>query len=261
MTKTAVLVISFGTSYPETLGKTIAAIENDLGAAFPEADVFRAFTSGMIRRKIEKRDGVHIDSPLEAIQKIKAEGYTDVVCQTTHIINGTEYDLMMADLKPYAEAFDSFTVGRPLLTTHEDYQAVTKILVDALPKMSPVDAWVYMGHGSEHTANSAYPAMNYYFANAGHPECLMGTVEGFPEVEDIVGSLKQTNYKRVGLSPFMIVAGDHAQNDMAGDDKDSWKNILFSAGYDVTCDVRGLGENPAIRAMFVDHAKNGKPIA
>ena len=260
MTKTAVLVISFGTSYPETLSKTIAAIENDLGAAFPGADVFRAFTSGKIRRKIEKRDGIHIDSPLEAIQKIKAEGYTDVVCQTTHIINGTEYDLMMADLKPFAEAFDSFTVGRPLLTTHEDYQAVTNILIDALPEMSPVDAWVYMGHGSEHTANSAYPAMNYYFAHAGHPECLMGTVEGFPEVEDIIQSLKQTNYKRIGLSPFMIVAGDHAQNDMAGDDEDSWKNVLCSAGYDVICDVRGLGENPAIRAVFVDHAKNGKPI-
>ena len=261
MSKTAVLVISFGTSYPETLSKTIAAIEQDIGAAFPGADVFRAFTSGMIRRKIEKRDGVHIDSPLEAIQKIQDQGYTDVVCQTTHIINGTEYDLMMADLKPFAKAFDHFTVGRPLLTTHEDYREVTAILIDALPEMSPVDAWVYMGHGSEHTANSAYPAMNYYFESAGHPECLMGTVEGFPEVEDVVKSLGQTHVKRIGLSPFMIVAGDHAQNDMAGDDEDSWKNILSSAGYEVTCDVRGLGENPAIRAMFVNHAKNGTPIA
>ncbi len=260
MEKTALLVVSFGTSYPETLAKTIAAIETELQTAFPEADLFRAFTSKKITAKLQKRDGVTVDSPGSAMKKIVAAGYEQVICQTTHIINGTEYDQMIFELRQWASQFRRMTVGRPLLTTHEDFKQVTRILMEEILPLAEQEAWVFMGHGSVHHANSAYPAMNYYLERFGHPGCFMATVEGFPELTDVVAELKAGGYTRVGLSPFMVVAGDHAQNDMAGDRPDSWKNQLTRAGFHVRCRMSGLGENKAIRRMFVEHAREGEVI-
>lgn len=259
MKKQALLVISFGTSFHDTYHKTIEAIEKDLQQAFPDADFFEAYTSRMIIKKLKQRDGIDVDLPAQALEKIKAAGYTDVICQTTHIINGHEFYLTVKDLRPFQDQFDRFTIGRPLLTQHEDFVDITKILVDQLPPMSPVDAWVFMGHGTEHHANSGYPAMDHYL-KAYNKHLYMATVEGYPTLDDVIAELKTQNIRRVGLMPFMVVAGDHANNDMAGDEPDSWKNRLIAEGFDVTCVVKGLGELPEARKMFVEHAQNGTPL-
>lgn len=259
MKKQALLVISFGTSFHDTYHKTIEAIEKDLQQAFPDADFFEAYTSRMIIKKLKQRDGIDVDTPAEALEKIKAAGYTNVLCQTTHIINGHEFYLTVKDLKPFQDDFDTFEIGRPLLTQHEDFEEITKILVDNLPPLSPVDAWVYMGHGTDHHANSGYPAMDHYLKEYSD-KLYMATVEGYPTIDEVMKHLKVRRIKRVGLMPFMVVAGDHANNDMAGDDPDSWKSKLTAAGFDVTCVVKGLGEIPAVRQMFVEHAQHATPI-
>lgn len=252
--RTALLVISFGTSYPETCEKTIGAIERDLAARFPEADLFRAFTSRMIIKKIRKRDGVQVDTPREALERIAAAGYGRVMVQTTHIINGTEYSEMVHELHRHCPDSLELTIGRPLLTTHSDFSAVTAILAGVAADRAPDEAWVFMGHGTVHHANSAYPAMAWYLGRHGGPGLFLATVEGYPELSEVLPLLAAGGYKKVSLMPFMIVAGDHAQNDMAGEDPDSWKNQLAAAGYEVTCHIKGLGEIPAIRQLFVAHA-------
>ena len=258
--KKALLVISFGTSFPETRAKTIGAIEDVLQKAYPEYDFFRAFTARMIIKKLKKRDGEVVDTPLEALKRIKDLGYQEVVCQTTHVINGYEYALTLSELRQYQDEFESLTMGTPLLTTQKDFEKVAEILAEELPELSEEDACIFMGHGTDHHANCAYPAMDYYFKHHGHPEVFMGTVEGFPTLADIIPSLKERKCKRVHLLPFMIVAGDHAQNDMAGDGEDSWKSQLMAEGFDVICHLKGIGENSAIQNMFVEHAKIAKEV-
>lgn len=260
MPKKALLVISFGTSYNETREKTITAIENELRAGYPEHDFFRAFTSRMIIKKLKERDGEIIDIPHEALEKLKAEGYTEVVCQTTHVINGYEYDLMISELKKFENDFEVLTIGTPLLTTIEDYQQVAETAISELPPIGEQEALVYMGHGSEHHANATYPAMDYTFKHMGHKNAFMGTVEGFPALEDIIPQLKEKGYHKIYLAPFMIVAGDHAINDMAGDEEDSWKRILENEGFEVECILKGLGQFNGIRKMFLEHCRNGRNV-
>lgn len=260
MPKKALLVISFGTSYNETREKTITAIENNLRADYPDYDFRRAFTSRMIIKKLKERDGEHIDIPHEALEKIKAEGYTEVVCQTTHVINGYEYDLTINELKKFEDDFDVLTIGTPLLTTIEDYQQVAQIAIEELPTLKEGEALVYMGHGSDHHANATYPAMDYTFKHLGYKNAFMGTVEGFPSLDDIIPQLKEKNYHKIYLAPFMIVAGDHALNDMAGDDEDSWKNILEAEGFEVECVLKGLGQFKGIQDMFLAHCRSGKSV-
>ena len=259
MAKQALLVVSFGTSYHETYHKTIEAIENDLKAAFPEADFFHAYTSKMIISKLKKRDGIAMDTPVEALEKIKAGGYTEGICQATHIINGHEFYRMIREMRPYQDVFERFIVGRPLLSSHADFEAMAGVLADLLPPLSPVDAWVFMGHGTDHHANSCYPAMDHYLKACGS-NLFMATVEGYPTLKDVTAALYAGHYRRVGLMPFMVVAGDHALNDMAGADGDSWQSRLRAEGFDVASVVRGLGEYPSVRAMFIDHAQNGTEL-
>ncbi len=259
MAKQALLVVSFGTSYHETYHKTIEAIEHDLKAAFPKADFFHAYTSKMIIAKLKKRDGIAMDTPVEALEKIKAGGYTEVICQVTHIINGYEFYRMIRAMRPYQDAFERFEIGRPLLSSHADFKTMAGVLADLLPPLSPVDAWVFMGHGTEHHANSCYPAMDHYLKARGQ-NLFMATVEGYPTLETVMVELHAGRYRRVGLMPFMVVAGDHALNDMTGDAADSWQNRLRAEGFDVIPVVRGLGEYLSVRAMFVDHAQNGTAL-
>ena len=234
MAKQALLVVSFGTSYHETYHKTIEAIENDLKAAFPEADFFHAYTSKMIIGKLKKRDGIAMDTPVEALEKIKAGGYAEVLCQATHIINGHEFYRMIREMRPYQDVFERFIVGRPLLSSHADFETMAGVLTDLLPPLSPVEAC-----GSN---------------------LFMATVEGYPTLKDVTAALHAGHYRRVGLMPFMVVAGDHALNDMAGADGDSWQSRLRAEGFDVASVVRGLGEYPSVRAMFIDHAHNGTAL-
>ncbi|MEF9917987.1 MAG: sirohydrochlorin cobaltochelatase [Eubacterium sp.] len=260
MSKKALLVISFGTSYRETREKTIGAIEKDLQMNFPDHDFKRAFTSRMIIKKLKERDGEAVDIPREALEKLKNEGYTEVVCQTTHVINGYEYDLTISELKKFENDFEVLTIGAPLLTTIKDYERVVDIVAEELPKTAKGEALLYMGHGSEHHANATYPAMDYTFKHMGHPNMFMGTVEGFPSLDDIIPQLKEKGYHKLYLAPFMIVAGDHAINDMASDEADSWKTLLTNEGFEVECVLKGLGQFRGIQDMFAEHAKDGKDV-
>lgn len=258
MSKKAILVVSFGTSFNETRKVTIDALEQAIGEANPDATVYRAWTSNFIIRKIEKRDGVKIDTVAEAFARMEADGVTDVVVQPTHVINGIENDKMTAECRSYAEHFASIKVGTPLLTSQEDAEECVDALREDYTFVADDEAVVFMGHGSEHYASFVYPAMNFIFRDKGYDNFFLGTVEGYPELPSIVKELKRLQPKKVYISPFMIVAGDHANNDLAGDEEDSWKSILEAEGFKVEPVLVGLGERASIRKIFVEHAEKAK---
>ncbi len=252
--KEAILVVSFGTSYPETLEKNIAAIETDIGHLFPHLPLRRAFTSGMILRRWASR-GVEMDDVPAALRKLEADGVARVILQPTHIMNGDEYDKLTAQAQPFTGRME-LRMGTPLLTELEDYQAVAEALQTSIAPPAEDEAVVFMGHGTEHYANPAYLQMEYLLHDLGWKRAFFGTVEGYPGTDEVMRRLAEhPEVKKVRLYPFMVVAGDHAQNDMAGPEPDSWKNRMEQAGYQVEPVLRGLGEYPAIRAIFADHAK------
>ena len=260
MTERAVLAVSFGTSHRDTLEKNIAAIEAELAAAFPERTVRRAFTSGMILRKLAG-EGTHIDNVPQALERLLAEGCTDVVVQPTHVMNGEEYHKLLAQAEPYRARFARMSFGRPLLTAAEDYAALGRALMEALPAQRADTAVLYMGHGSEHQANSAYALMEYAFHDLGRKDVVIGTVEGYPGFGEALRRLKERpQVRRVELRPLMTVAGDHAKNDLAGDEEDSWRRRLEAEGYETVCVLTGLGEHPAVRALFVEHARQAEQL-
>ncbi len=251
--KKAILAVSFGTSYPDTLLKTIAATEQALAGAFPDWEVRRAFTSGMIIRKLKERDGVEIENVSQAMHRLEQEGYTHVAVQSTHVMHGEEYEKMLSQLEPYRLRMQ-ISVGMPLLHSEADYTSVAQALLNWLPPLDADEALVLMGHGTTHFANSAYAQMEHMLQGLCD-RVYLATVEGYPTLDSVERQLaKRTEIRRLMLAPFMLVAGDHARNDMSADE-DSWAAQLKKAGYPVRCILRGLGECPAIRALFVEHCR------
>ena len=256
MDKKAILAVSFGTSYHDTLERTIGAIEQALAAVFPDRMLLRAFTSGMICRKLRERDGVDIPSPARALEQLLDEGVTDVVIQPTHVINGAEYDKLMDQAAPFREKFARLTVGAPLLTSIEDYQAVADAILEQLPGQQPDTTQVFMGHGTEHYVNPSYTQLEYLLHDWGRGDILIATVEGYPGFEELERRLaERPQVRKLLLMPLMIVAGDHANNDMAGDEEGSWKAAFEAAGYEVTTVVEGLGSLEAVQDLLVAHAQ------
>ncbi|MPW26281.1 sirohydrochlorin cobaltochelatase [Alkalibaculum sp. M08DMB] len=256
MKKKALLVVSFGTSYEETRKKTIDKIEEDLANNFPEAQMFRAFTSQMIINKLKKRDGLMINNPKEALNELVNLGFDEVLIQPTHIINGSEFEGLYSDIIEFKSKFSKIELGRPLLTSTEDYVKVVHSMSQIFPKDLEDKIILLMGHGSEHHANAAYPCLDYVFKEEGFNNVHIATVEGFPELDTIIDKTKSQSIKNVTLMPLMIVAGDHIQNDLVGDEEDSWKNILLSKGYNVDSIIVGMGEIEQIRQLFIEHAEN-----
>ena len=255
MGKKALLVVSFGTSFEEAL-PAIVNIEETCKKAFPDYDFYRAFTSGMIIRKWARTKNVIIHNPDEVMKRLVAEGYEEVICQPTHIINGLEYDKMMNMLLAYKDQIPTIKVGTPLLTEEEDYKEACEIVMQELEKpLAKDEAFVFMGHGTEHFANSAYSQFENMLRDLGHESTYVGTVEGFPSLDYVIRRLKIREIKKVYVMPLMIVAGDHAHNDMAGDSPDSWVCQFENAGFEVCPIIKGLGEYPGIRRMYVEHAQ------
>lgn len=252
--KKAVLVVSFGTSYQETREKTIVACENKIKAAFEGYDFFRAYTSGMVIRKIAREEGFVIDNPEEALQRIYELGYEEVVVQSLHIICGDEYTKIKDQVEAYKDKFKKITLGRPLLTLINDYKETVALLKQELPELKEGEGIVFMGHGTEHPAHSAYCALDYMF-DQEDMKIYVGTVEGYPEIDEVFKRLKRDNIKKIYLTPFMLVAGDHATNDMASDEEDSWKTRFEAAGYEVEIIFKGLGEYKGVQQRFITHAK------
>ena len=246
-----ILVVSFGTSHLDTMKKTISVIEREISERFQEYRVYRAFTSGMIIRKLKRTENLAVDTVQEALNRMKEDGIEDVIVQPTHIINGVEYDRMMKDLMENMFLFRRIRVGKPLLSSVDDYKKSIHAVM-AETQLEDDEVLVLMGHGTDHHANSAYPTLEYTFHALGYNQVLVGTVESFPELKNVMAKLEISGKKKVVLMPFMLVAGDHAKNDMAGEE-DSWKSELEDAGYEVRVIMKGLGEFEGIRKIFTEH--------
>lgn len=254
MKKKALLVISFGTSHLKSLENSIQKIEEDFKKAFPERDIIRVFTSNMIRKKLERRDGMKIFSPSEALEYLKDNGYEDVIIQSTHIIPGSEY----TKITDAVETLDKemlVKIGRPLLYTHEDFIALKDFFNAVIGRQNPdkETAVLLMGHGTDAKNNLYYPALDYYLNTDSPFRYFVATVEGYPEFPMIKEKITQ-DYSKVVLMPLMVVAGEHVKNDMLND-KDSWKNQLEEKGIQVEVLPQGLGEYPEIRDIFIEHAR------
>lgn len=249
--KKAILVVSFGSSHLDALEKNIDKMEAQVSEAFPEYSVYRAFTSQMIIRKLKKVENLHFHTVKEAMEQMSADGVENVIVQPTHIINGIENDSMMCDIMEFTERFRKIRVGKPLLTSVEDYKKSIHALMSEVG-LGVGEALVLMGHGTDHHANSAYPTLEYTFHSLGYNQVLVGTVDGFPDLKNVMTKLEISGIKKVVLLPFMLVAGDHAKNDMAGDE-DSWKTQLEDAGYQVRAVIKGLGEMRGIRNIYIEH--------
>ncbi len=255
------LVVSFGTSYNDSRAATIGAVESAMETAFPDYAVRRGFTSNIIIEHIQRRDGVVIDDVAEALARAKANGVKNLLVQPTHLMNGYEYGDLVKELEGCVSDFESVRIGAPLLTTDEDFAAVAQAMVDAAAGYDDGKTAVcYMGHGSEAAANGIYARMQQHLTDSGHDNFFVGTVEAEPTAEDLVKLVKAGGYERVVLRPMMIVAGDHANNDMAGDGEDSWKSVFTAAGFQVTCEINGLGELEAIQQLLAAHAGEAKPL-
>ena len=250
------LVVSFGTSFNDSRRLTIGAIEESLAESFPDWSVRRGFTSQIIIDHVLSRDGVAIDNVSEALNRAADNGVKTLVVQPTHLMDGYEYNDLVDELAGFADAFEAIAVGEPLLSSDGDFAAVAEAIVQATAEYDDGETAIcFMGHGTEAESNGVYAKMQQVLSEAGHENYFIGTVEAEPSVEDLLKAVQAGDYRRVVLRPLMIVAGDHANNDMAGDDEDSWKSVFEGAGYEVECVLSGLGELEAIRELFVQHAQ------
>ena len=253
----AILVVSFGTSYNDSRDITIGAVENAISKAFPQYEVRRAFTSQIIIDILKERDGLDIDNVEEALNRAAADGVKELVVQPTHLMNGYEYTDLVDKLKEYENKFDKIAVAEPLLINDEDFDAVIKAITEKTASYDDGETAIcFMGHGTEADSNGVYAKLQEKLAKAGYENYYIGTVEAEPSLDTVVEALnKKGTYKKVVLEPLMLVAGDHANNDMAGEEEDTWKTVLEGKGYEVKCLIEGLGQIPAIQDVYVEHTQ------
>ena len=273
-----ILVVSFGTSFNDSRVKDVKSIEDALQEAFPDWSVRRAFTAQIIINHVQARDGEAIDNMEQALDRAVANGVKELVLQPTHLMHGAEYDEMMDALDAYRDKFEKIAVAEPLLgevgsdatVINADKEAVAKAVVadtaadggfaDAAAAAEQETAFVLMGHGTAHVAKVTYSQMQTQMEKLGYDNVFIGTVEGEPEetaCEAVIEAVKAAGYKNVILRPLMVVAGDHANNDMAGDEEDSWKSMFQDAGcFDsVTAQIAGLGSIEAVQDLYVAHTQ------
>ena len=272
------LVVSFGTSFNDSRVADIKGIEDALQEAYPDWSVRRAFTAQIIINHVQARDGEKIDNMQQAMDRAVANGVKNLVVQPTHLMHGAEYDEMMEMVDAYRDKFESVAVAEPLLgevgsdatVINEDKEAVAKAITAAAVKDAGFDsldaaaaektAFVFMGHGTSHTAKVSYSQMQTAMQTLGYGNVFIGTVEGEPEetaCENVIEAVKAAGYTKVVLRPLMVVAGDHANNDMAGSDDDSWLSMFNASGAfeSVDCQIAGLGEIADIQQLYIAHTK------
>ena len=250
------MVLSFGTSFNDSRRLTIGAIEGAMETAFPDWSVRRGFTAQIVIDHIKNRDGEVIDNVTEALDRASANGVKTLVVQPTHLMDGFEYNDVVDEVAQYSDAFEKVSIGKPLLTSDEDFSAVAEAIVEDTASYDDGEtAIVFMGHGTEAESNQVYAKMQQVLTDGGHEHYFVGTVEATPSLDDVLEAVKAGSYKKVVLQPLMIVAGDHANNDMAGEDAESWKSTFEAAGFEVECRLQGLGELKAIQDLFVAHAQ------
>ena len=257
-----ILVVSFGTSYNDSRRETIGAIEQTIADAAQEIptddgnpwSVRRAFTSQIIIDHINERDGEKIDNVTEALDRAADNGVQNLVVVPTHLMSGHEFNDLQDELGNYADAFASICISQPLLTDDADFNSVAEAVTSELADYDDGEtAIVLMGHGTDADSNGVYEKMQGVLTDMGKTNFFIGTVEATPSLDDVLEMVKAGDYKRVVLKPLMVVAGDHANNDMAGDDEDSWRSVFMNEGYEVECVLTGLGQNENVRRIYVEH--------
>lgn len=258
--KDAIVVMSFGTTYKETREKTIEATVNAIQQAHPGVKVVTAFTSHIIIDRIAANEGIQYPTPEQALEQLKADGYTRVALASMDVIPGMEYEYNKAVFHNYKDQFKKMTLGTSLIYwqgQEEQSDDVTEF-INALSKQfvqpSSHEAVLFLAHGTPHPANAYYSVLQARMDEMGYKNVYVYTVEGWPNLETILPKLKKDGVQTVTLMPMMMVAGDHANNDMAGDEEDSHKSILEKEGFNVKTDIRGLGENESIRKLYVERA-------
>lgn len=253
MNKKAILVVSFGTSHHDALKNAIEATENTIKESFSNFEVRRAFTSNMIMKKLKERDNYYVDNVEEALIKLHDDGFKEVYVQPLHIIFGEEYDKIANTVKSIEKLnyFDILKLSTPLLYKNQDYVNTIEALKEELNSFNLSDGIVFMAHGTTHPANACYLQLQAVAQNSGLHNVHVATVEGYPEIEEIIPVLKSKNYNSLTLMPFMLVCGDHGKNDMASDEEDSWKSTLEKEGFNVSCVLKGIGEFKSFQKLYV----------
>ena len=243
--KKAILVTSFGTSHRDTREKCLDLIQREVEEKYGSENVERAYTSRIIRRIIEKNEGIHIFDQEEGLKALKDRGFEKIITMSLHILDGIEY----------SKLDDKFgKISKPLLADDEDFKKIVEN--KEFNDLEGDDAIVFMGHGTESEADYAYQKLQDEYLKAGKNNIFIATVDGKVTIKDVIEKMKGKGFKKILLKPFMIVAGDHAKNDMSSDDEDSWKTILKNEGYEVTTVLKGMGEYKFIREMFMDKLKD-----
>ena len=258
--KSALLAVSFGTSYRETRERTLEAIERDLCAAFPERLFYRAWTSGRIRKKLETEQGIRYDGVEEAIERMRRDGITDVLVQPTYMTCGGEYEGIKSVMACAAAQFERLRLGAPLLSAAEDVKELAAAAERIFSFVKAPSMLAFIGHGSLRGGFAAYELLEEQFEADGYPNFCVGTAEYEPGFEAVLSRVREQRPDRVYLTPLLVAAGGHALNDMAGDGPDSWKSRLEREKIPAFCLVRGMGEYQEIRDLYVRHARNAEPI-
>ena len=254
--KPVILVVSFGTSYNDSRHITIGAIEDAIRETYPDYDVRRAFTAQIIIDKLAERDGIVIDNFEQAMDKLVEEGVQKVIVQPTHLMAGYEYTDVLNSLQSnYADKFEAIVLGDPLLTSDEDYSEVVEAICDATAEYDDGQTAIcFMGHGTEADSNEDYTHLQQVLTDTGHTSYFVGTVEATPTFDDVVEAAQAAGFTKAVLRPLMVVAGYHANNDMADtEDPDSFASKFIAAGFEVECVVEGLGQLVAIDDIYVRH--------
>lgn len=258
MAQKALVVISFGSTFDESRVKDIGGIEQALAAAFPAYDQFRAFTSVIIRRRLAER-GIEVQSVEQVLAKLREQHYAEVILQPTHLLHGEEFEQkILALVAEYRSAFAKIIISKPLIVDEEDYRLAAAALAAQLPRLEAGEGFIFMGHGTPRNNNKAfgctYVKLQAIF-DAMRLPVVVGTVEDedSPNFEAVLAQVEARGYKKVHLAPLMVVAGDHANNDMAGSEEDSWKSQLEARGLTTECHLAGIGRYKAVQALYVQH--------
>lgn len=256
----AILLVSFGTSHIGTKKKTLDHLKEIVTTRFQEAKVYEAYTSKTILRILKERENLKIDSIKEALERIRMDGKKKLIVQPTHLLCGIEYETIVDAIRQYKEWFDEILLGTPLCSYTRDYQVIVEQLPKVFKAFKEREALILMGHGTNHPSNACYGALNDMFQYSEHPDTYLGTVEAYPTIEDIIQRIEGKGYQKVYLAPFMMVAGEHANNDMIGESPSSWERQLKNGGYEVEVILKGLGEYPFIEDLLCEHIKTAKRV-
>lgn len=253
--KKGIIITSFGTTHEDTRKLCIESIENLIKNKFKEYFIIRAFTSRIVISRLKENRDYLVDNPTQALEKMKANGIKDIYIQPLLIIEGHEYDKIIKEVNEFLKSNKdcNIKIGKPLLSDEKDYEDSTTALNIADYKED--EGLVLMGHGTDHIADKSYEKLQNLMRDKGYNNIFIGTIEGEKTIEDIVTHLKAKNIYKVNLKPFMLVAGDHAKNDMASNDEDSWKTILENNNIKVNVEIKGLGENKEFQKIFINHLK------